>query len=298
MRVAARNRAAFRRRIGLMNIRFAMLAFAAAAALVVGCGGGDVSATETGPPPRKEGSRKAWITLDGNQTPANIGILMAEKRGFFDDVGIEATITTPVVPENALAYLEEGSIDFAVSSQPEVALKRDRGAPVIAVGSVIGQPTAAMIWLKRSKIHGLADLAGKTIAVPRPFSRRLLEIVLGRVGLSLEDVEVKRVTYDLMPTLVSGRADAIFGGSWNLEGAALEARGLEPVVTPVEALGVPGYDELVIAARSAFAAKDPALVRDFLAAVAEGTAAAVVDPEAAAALLDKSVEADTWLSRK
>ena len=44
--------------------------------------------------------------------------------------------------------------DFGVTQQPQVALARKTGHPIVAVGSLISQPTAAMIWLKGSKIRG------------------------------------------------------------------------------------------------------------------------------------------------
>jgi ABC-type nitrate/sulfonate/bicarbonate transport system substrate-binding protein len=237
--------------------------------------------------------RSVQVALDGYDGPTNVGILMAEKLGYFADVDIGASVTTPVVPESSLRYVSEATVDLGVSHQPEVVLQR-KGAPLIAVGSLISRPTAALIWLGKSKIRRLADLKGKTVAIPGiPFQRKFLGAVLARVGLTLEDVEVKQVGYKLVPALVSGRADAIFGGSWNLEGATLEARGLRPVVTRVKNLGVPAYDELVVVARSAFVAKKPDLVHDFMAAVARGTAAAVADPEGAVQVIEESIEKDS-----
>jgi putative hydroxymethylpyrimidine transport system substrate-binding protein len=85
--------------------------------------------------------------------------------------------------------------------------------------------------------------------------------------------------------LASGRADAAFGGSWNVEGEELQARGLEPVVTRVQSLGVPAYDELVIVAGEDPSAADAKAIRDFLAAVTRGTEAAIADRQAAADLV-------------
>jgi putative hydroxymethylpyrimidine transport system substrate-binding protein len=176
----------------------------------------------------------------------------------------------------------ERAVDLAISHQPQVVLAKENGLDIVAVGSVVPEPTAAMIWLKKSKIGGLADLKGKTIGVyGLSFERGILQGVLARAGLSLDDVKVKKVEHETVPDLVSGRIDATFGNSWNVEGAELEARGLEPVITRVQDLGIPSYDELVVIARSERLRKDPQLIPDFLSAVARGTEAAIKDPEAA-----------------
>jgi ABC-type nitrate/sulfonate/bicarbonate transport system substrate-binding protein len=73
----------------------------------------------------------------------------------------------------------------------------------------------------------------------------------------------------LVSALLSGRADAIFGGSWNVEGIELESRGAEPVITRIQDLGIPDYEELVMVARSDLVADDPRLIRDFMSAVAD-----------------------------
>jgi putative hydroxymethylpyrimidine transport system substrate-binding protein len=189
--------------------------------------------------------------------------------------------------------------EFGVTQLPQLLIARDRGMPLVAIGSLVPYPTAAMIWLKRSKIAGIGDLKGKTIAIPGlPFQEALLELVLRRAGLALEDVKVKPVGYDLVSALLSGQADAIFGGTWNIEGAALEARGVDPVVKRVEDLGVPAYDELVVITRSDLIAEDPELIRDVMATVAHGVAAVRRDPSATVKLIEESFESSPELSRK
>jgi putative hydroxymethylpyrimidine transport system substrate-binding protein len=159
------------------------------------------------------------------------------------------------------------------------------------VGSVISHPTGAMIWLQGSGIDQVADLRGKTIAVPGvPFQAGFLEAVLARAGLTLDDVKLKRVGYELVPALVGGQADAIFGGSSNIEGAELQALGEKPVVTPARDLGLPDYEELVLIARTDMVAEEPQSIRDFVSAVERGTAAAASHPAVALKVIRKALE--------
>jgi len=67
----------------------------------------------------------------------------------------------------------------------------------------------------------------------------------------------------------------------NVEGVDLAERGLDPRVVPVDRLGVPTYDELVLVADGDRLREDPEPIRDFLAALERGTYAAARDPQAA-----------------
>jgi putative hydroxymethylpyrimidine transport system substrate-binding protein len=272
------------------------LALAVVVLLLSGCGEGGSEQTPeryVGPP------RHLRIALDGQAGAENVGVLMAEKRGYFDDVYIEALITTPSAPDRALPYAAAGSVELGVSHLPQVVLARGRGVPIVAVGSLVPEPTAAMIWLEESRIGDIADLKGRTIAfVGDRFQKAFLQSILGRAGLTLADVKLERAEHELVPALLSRRADAIFGGSGNVEGVELEERGLEPVITPVQSVGIPAYDELVVIARRDFVSEDPQLVREVMAAVARGTAAAVEDPRGAVSAIEEAEEPDPRLNRR
>lgn len=224
---------------------------------------------------------------------------MAAKRGYFEDRGLKVWITSPYGPLRPVRYVAEEEVEVGISHAPQVALAHEKGVPILAVASLVPKPTAAMIWLENSEIGDIADLKGKTIAVPGlSFQGELLENVLAQAGLAPTDVEIEPVGYGLESALTSGQADAIFGGSSNIEGAELETRGLQPVITEVTELGVPDFDELVLIARRDRLSKEPELFRNFLVAVARGTAEAVEDPRAAVNAITQSVDSNPEVSRK
>jgi putative hydroxymethylpyrimidine transport system substrate-binding protein len=196
---------------------------------------------------------------------------------------------TPVLPRRPVSYVAAYTDDIAVAQLPQVALAKEKGAPVVAVGSLVSKPTAALIWLKKSGIRGIADLRGKTIAVPGiPYQEEMLKFILERAGVEPDEVEVRKFSYKVLPALLKGKTDAIFGGSWNVEGAALEARGAQPVIKRVQELGVPSYDELVVITRLDRASREPQVVRKFMSALSRGVAAVKRNPELAAKLIESS----------
>ena len=82
--------------------------------------------------------------------------------------------------------------------------------------------------------------------------------------------------------MIGGRVDAILGGFQNIEGVDLRLRGLDPRIVPVDQLGVPTYDELVLVARKSTVDDHPEAIRAFIEALARGTDYARAHPQEAA----------------
>jgi putative hydroxymethylpyrimidine transport system substrate-binding protein len=243
------------------------------------------------------GERQGFsLTLDFYPNPDHAGIYVAQKLGYFEEAGLDVEIATPSDPAAPVKQVAAGQTDLAISYEPEVALAREQGLDVVAVAALVNQPLTSMIWLKESKIRGIGDLRGKTIATAGiPYQDKFLETILARVGLTPTDVKAVNVGFGLLPALVGGSAQAMLGGYSNVEGVDLRTRGLGPTVTPVDELGVPTYDELVLVANRRALAEDPEKFRLFLAALERGTAAAVEQPGAAT---DAIVEANPDLEPK
>jgi putative hydroxymethylpyrimidine transport system substrate-binding protein len=275
-----------------------VVVLAIGALVVAGCGGGKGAQDAQAQQEALRPLRNVTVTLDGHEGPENVGILMAQQRGYFTDARLSVSIFSPVLPARPVSYVVTKQDDLGVAQQPQLALAKAKGAPIIAVGSLVHQPSAALIWLKKSHIGGIAGLKGKTIAIPGvPFQEKFLENLLASHGLTVGDVKVKSVGYGTVPALVSGRADAILGSS-NLEGIELEARGMKPVVAHLQSLGVPPYDEFTVVARDELVEKDPRLVQDFMSAVARGTAAATEDPKAAVEAIEQAGLGGSQVNRK
>ena len=239
-------------------------------------------------------SEEQSVTLDADPNGINAGVEMALKRRYFTDAGLNVFVGGPKNPARAVHYVVAGVSDIGVAQQPQVVLSTEEGgAPVVAIGGLIHEANAAMVWLPESGIRSLADLEGKTVGIPgAPFQEAFLGKVLERAGLQLDDVTVKRTNYKSGDALLEGRVDAVFGGTWNGLGAELEARGAKPVVLRAHALGLPPYEELVVIAPARCVRKHPAVMRAFMRAVRRGTEAARNHPVEAANFAAQSYRLD------
>jgi putative hydroxymethylpyrimidine transport system substrate-binding protein len=239
------------------------------------------------------------LTLDFYPNPDHAGIYMAQKLGYFEEAGLDVSIRTPADPAAPIKLLSAGQTDLAISYEPEVLLAHEQDLGVTAVAALVNRPLTSMIWLKESGIGGIKDLRGKTIATAGiPYQDAYLETILARADLTPSDVKVVNVGFGLLPAIVGGKAEAMLGGFRNVEGVDLRLRGKGPVVTPVDRLGVPTYDELVLVAQGRRLEEDPEPIRLFLAALERGTEAAAKSPQATTeALLEVNPDLDPKLTR-
>jgi putative hydroxymethylpyrimidine transport system substrate-binding protein len=222
------------------------------------------------------------LTLDFYPNADHAGIYMAQKLGYFEEAGLDVSIDTPSDPAAPLKLVAAGQSDLAISYEPEVALARDKGLDVVAIGALVNRPLTSLMWLQSSGIKGVGDLKGKTIATAGiPYQDAFLQTILSRVQLSPSDIKTVNVGFGLLPALLGGSAQAMLGGYSNVEGVDLRQRGKNPVVLPVDQLGVPTYDELVLVANRKSLEADSDKFRLFIAALQRGTDAAVQQPNAA-----------------
>jgi putative hydroxymethylpyrimidine transport system substrate-binding protein len=260
----------------------AALSLAALALGVTACGGGDDATPGSASDPTP-----FTLELDWFVNPDHAGIFSALDRGFFEQAGLEVEPQVPSDPSAPIKEVAAGRVDLAVSYEPEVLLARQQGLDVRAVAAVVDRPLTSLISLPAGGIATAGDLDGKTVGTAGiPYQSDYLETILQAAGLPGDAAREINVGLNLLPTLIGGKVDAILGGFRNIEGVDLQQRGLDPRIVPVDRLGVPTYDELVLVGRSSTVEDHPEAIRAFLSALERGNAYAIGHPqEAANALL-------------
>jgi putative hydroxymethylpyrimidine transport system substrate-binding protein len=277
-----------------MRLRVAIAAVLAVglAALVSACGEKEEGGKPGSPEPLD-------LVLDFYVNPDHAGIYEGIERGDFREAGLDVHPQVPSDPSAPIRQVAAGRADLAISYEPEVLLARDQGLPVTAVAALVPRPLTSLISLPEAGIENPEDLNGKTIATAGiPYQGAFLEAILAQADLTPDDVDSVDVGFQLLPAILSGRADAMLGGFLNVEGVDLRLRGEDPRVVPVDKLGVPTYDELVLVANSDRVEDDPEAIRLFIAALERGTQAAADDPAGAtAAILDAGQGLEPRLTR-
>ncbi len=232
--------------------------------------------------------KKVSVSLDWFPWSNHSGLYIALDKGYFADEGLDVEIHPPPDPSAVLQTVAAGRDDFGINYQTGVLIAREQDIPVVSVMALVQHPLNSVMTLKTSGIAEPKDLKGKTVGWPGiPDNEPLLDTMLKSQGLSLEDVELVNVGFDLVPALIGEKVDAIVGAYWVHESISATNQGFELNIMRMEENGVPDFYELVLVASEDTIANDPELVQSFVKGVMRGYQDAMADPQAAVDLLKR-----------
>ncbi len=221
---------------------------------------------------------KMTLVLDWFVNPDHGPIVIAEEKGFFTEQGLEVEVIAPADPSDPPKMAAAGRADLAVSYQPQLHLQVQEGLPLKRVGTLVATPLNCLLVLEDGPIKSAADLKGRRIGFSvAGVEEALLTAILGKHGLTLDDVELVNVNWSLSPALMAGQVDAVIGAYRNFELNQMEIEGRPGRCFYVEEEGVPPYDELIYVANPE--TMDAGKIRRFLAATEEATQYIVNHPE-------------------
>ncbi len=240
---------------------------------------------------------KLTVLLDWFVNPDHAPLVIAKEAGYFERHGLDVELIAPADPSAPPRLVAAGQGDVAITYQPDLMLQLKEGLPLLRFGTLIETPLNALIVLQDGPVKSLADLKGKRIGYSvASIQSAYLSGMLDTVGLTMDDVTMVNVNFNLVTALLAGQVDAAIDGYRNFELTQLGIEGKPGIAFYPEEHGVPLYDELIYVTRPELR-DDPRLPR-FLAAVEEATVFITNHPEEAKAMFMKShVDLDDELNR-
>ena len=243
---------------------------------------------------------QASVIMDWVPNPDHVGLYYAQQKGDFAKQGVAVSLKAPSDASAPLKLVGAGKFDLAISYEPEFFTAAQQKLPVTAVASIVPVPLNALISLPSAGITTPAKLKGKSIGIAGlPFDNAVISTMVRAGKLSPADVSSVNVGFNLVPSLLSGKVNAIVGGYQNVEALQIgQETGKPPNVLPLNKVGIPTYNELVLAANSTRLKNDPAYaakVKKVVAGLVAGTKAALADPAGATAIIKKVSDYKTQL---
>lgn len=218
------------------------------------------------------------VLLDWFVNPDHGPIIVAQEKGYFADQGLDVEIIAPADPSDPPKLVAAGQAELAISYQPQLHLQVAEGLPLKRVGTLVATPLNCLLVLEDGPIKEISDLKGAKIGYSvAGVEEALLSAILGKHGLSVDDVELVNVNWSLSPSLMSGQVDAVLGAYRNFELNQMEIEGVEGKCFYIEEEGVPTYDELIYVANKD--SMDTDKIRRFLRATELATQYIVNHPE-------------------
>lgn len=221
---------------------------------------------------------KMTVMLDWFVNPDHGPIIIAQEKGYFADAGLEVEVIAPADPADPPKMAAAGRADLAVSYQPQLHLQVAEGLPLVRVGTLVATPLNCLLVQDDGPVKTIADLKGRKIGYSVSGTEEaLLAAILGRHGLTTQDVELVNVNWSLSPALMAGQVDAVIGAYRNFELNQMQIEGVKGRCFYIEEEGVPTYDELIYVANPETMDRDR--IRRFLAATERATEFIVNHPD-------------------
>ncbi len=214
------------------------------------------------------------------------GIFVAMDRGYYADAGLRVQAMRGFGGTRTANELDRGMFEFGYVDPLTVATNRAAGGHVTLVGGInMRFPAGACYVSERHRIAAPADLAGLTFGAGLNSAvQTLLPAWLRRNGVS----GVRQIQLDpavVVAALIEGKVDVAecwLGNSMALFEKRARERGLTIGRIAYADFGFDAYGS-GIATQDGLIARDPALVRRFLAATYRGYGETARDPDAALA---------------
>lgn len=211
------------------------------------------------------------LALDWYPNSNHAGIYYGIDKGYFEENDINLDVYTPSDPASILQTVASGRDEFGISYQPDLLLARSEGIPVVAVHSIVKTPLNSIMTLGDSGIDNPSKLKNKTIGYPGiPLNIGILSSILEEQSLTIDDVNLVDVGFDLVPALLSERVDAVIGAFWSHESILIELEGREVNILKFEEWGIPKYHELVLVTSEEYLKNNEKIVEKFVDAFSRG----------------------------
>jgi putative hydroxymethylpyrimidine transport system substrate-binding protein len=249
----------------------------ATAALIGACGG----STPAGSP------RSASLVLDFTPNAVHAGIYAALARHLDLANRLRLHVIVPSASTDSIKLLEAGRVNFAILDIHDLAIARERGAPLVGIMAIVERPLAAVI--AAPPFPTPTSLAGQTVGTTGvPSDLAVLDSIVAGAGGDPRRLHTVTIGYNAVADLLTGRVAAATA-FWNDEGVTIERRRPGFHVFRVDRYGAPAYPELVVCATASELRREPGLARALVRTLVAGYRFTLAHPAQAAAELEARV---------
>lgn len=233
------------------------------------------------------------VTLDWYLNPQHATLLIAREKGMFQRRGLEVSLSIPADPKVSTKLLVAGRTDLAVGRQTQLHLLADQDLPVVRVATLITTPISGLVLFDEALDEpplagyriGYTDIDGRDVML-----YSAVQTLLG-MPQGLAQVEPVDVSYGVLSAMREQRLDSVLVHHRYLLPRQLADEGMSVRTLPIEELGMPPHDGLILMANRDRLNGNRDALRQLVAALEEAALWILDQPQAAWLLLEQNVPA-------
>ncbi len=164
-------------------------------------------------PARADDSMSLTLMKDWSPHGMHAPFYLAQAKGWFKEAGVTVKIVDGKGSASTVGLVGAGQADIGHASLSVMALARNKGLPVTAIGSILRRNEVGVIFSKGKPYKGPKDFKGTTLvytsgSIEAPF----IDTFLAQGGLKRSDVNLLAVAASAkIATYLSGRGDGVIG---------------------------------------------------------------------------------------
>lgn len=217
--------------------------------------------------------------VSGYTTP----FILAKEKGYYAQAGLNVNIVQGRGLAAVIGQVEKNDQTVGETGVESLPLAINKGAPIKAVAVYVHKTPMSFIYHSSMTLTTPTDLAGHTIySFSGDIDNEILPVVLAKAGMTVKQVKLRLVQPSTYPALFAKDPRAVVIGFANDDYENIKSVSPGARDKLYSDFGVQLQDVGIIASDSMIQ-NAPDVIRAFLAASAKGWAAAVADPQAAAA---------------
>ncbi|MGE3149179.1 MAG: ABC transporter substrate-binding protein [Pseudorhodoplanes sp.] len=219
--------------------------------------------------PAAHAADKVTLRTSWSWAPINTPFFVAKEKGYYREAGLEVEISQGQGSKTTSLVVGQGNDTFGENSLSTTATSISADVPVKAVAGYWQRGPIGLICDAAKNVKTPADLKGLTIAsTPSGSDGQLLAPFLTANKLSLQDVKTVALTDAKLAALLTGKVDSISGDVYFWQPQA-EEQGKKTTSLLYADYGITNLSFGIIASTQ-FIAKNPDIVRRFVAATLKG----------------------------
>lgn len=229
---------------------------------------------------KKQGAKldKVSVRLKWIYTSQSAGFFVADKKGFYEDNGIDITLNPGGIDFPAILMVTKDKEQFGVTGAPQLLMAKEKDIPLVALMTIFRKDPGVLISLKETNIKEPKNLIGKKVGVEYGTStEQVYRSMMKNAGINKSKVIEVPQRYDYS-SLLSGKIDASW--YWAMGNLLLENKDKFNIIWPSD-YGVNFYADVLFTTEG-MVKNNPDLVKRFVKATLRGWRYAYDNPEEAA----------------